>query len=135
MENKALTGRIIGAAIPVHKALGPGFREEVYQEAMAIESDHLGINYERKKNVPITYRNRKIKEHRLDFLVEKTSVLEIKAGAQLEAIFFAISRSYLKDTQLHDGWLIKFATMPLTLKRAGREDSARQKSNTNPPPS
>jgi GxxExxY protein len=127
MENQELTGRIIGAAITVHKALGPGFLEEVYEEAMAIEFDHLGIKYERQKSIPIIYRQRKIKDHRLDFLVEKLIVLEIKAVTQLETIFFAVARSYLKVTNLQDGLLINFASMPLTIKRVGREDSSWKK--------
>ena len=131
MENKELTGRIIGAAITVHKELGPGFLEEVYEEAMAIEFDHLGMKYERQKTVPITYRNRKIKDHRLDFIVEKLIVLEIKAVAHIEPIFFAISRSYLKATRLQDGLIINFSTMPLTIKRVGREEPARSKSVSN----
>jgi GxxExxY protein len=126
MENKELTGRIIGAAITVHKALGPGYLEEVYEEAMAIELDHLGIKFERQKSIPIIYREKKIKDHRLDFLIEKLIVLEIKAVAELEAIFFAIVRSYLKITNLQDGLLINFSTMPLTVKRVGREDSSRK---------
>jgi GxxExxY protein len=123
MENKELTGRIIGAAITVHKTLGPGFLEEIYEAARAIEFDCLGIEYERQTSIPLTYRNQKLKDHRLDFLVEKTIVLEIKAVAQLETIFFAFSRSYLKAAKLQDGLLINFATMPLTVKRVGCEDA------------
>lgn len=132
MQNKELTGRIIGAAITVHKAPGPGFLEEIYETALAIEFDRLGIKYERQKIVPITYRNQKIKDHRLDFLVEKVIVLEIKAVAQLETIFFAVSRSYLKATQLLDALIINFATMPLTIKRVGREDYGRKESTSAP---
>ncbi len=121
------TDKSLVRRITVHKTLGPGFLEEVYESALAIEFDFLGISYERQKSIPITYRNIKIKDHRLDFLVEKLIVLEIKAATQLENIFFAISRSYLKATRLQDGLLINFATMPLTIKRVGREDSARKK--------
>jgi len=131
MQNKELTGRIIGAAITVHKALGPGFLEEIYESALAIEFDLLGINYERQKSVPIIYRDHKLKDHRLDFLVEKLIVLEIKAVAELEAIFFAVTRSNLKATQLQDALVVNFATMPLTIKRVGREDFARKKASLN----
>ena len=75
---KDLTGRIIGAAITVHKELGPGFLESVYEEALALELSHQGIDYERQKAVGILYRNRLVGEHRLDFLVEKSVVVELR---------------------------------------------------------
>lgn len=122
MKNEELTGRIIAAAITVHKALGPGFLESVYEEALAIEFDALGINYERQKIVPIFYRGRQVGEHRLDFLVEKQVVVELKAVVALEKVFFAVVRSYLKATGLESGLLLNFATMPLTIKRIAPED-------------
>ncbi|NJN06157.1 MAG: GxxExxY protein [Rhodobacteraceae bacterium] len=130
MNNEDITVRIIGAAIAVHRALGPGFLEEVYEEALAIEFEELGIPFERQRPVPITYRGRRIKDHRLDFLVDGRIVVELKAVSELEPIFFAIVRSYLKATNLQDGLILNFATMPLTIKRVGREDSARR----TPPP-
>ena len=125
MENKELTGRIIGAGITVDKTLGPGLLEEVYEEALAIEFDHQRIKYRRQVPVPIHYRGRKLKEHRLDLLVEDAIVVEVKAVSALEDIFFAITRSYLKATNLQDGLILNFASMPLTVKRVGREASAR----------
>jgi GxxExxY protein len=132
MKNEDITARIIGAAITVHKALGPGFLEEVYEEALAIEFEELSIPFARQKLVPITYRGRKIKDHRLDFLVDGRIVVELKAVSELGPIFFAVVRSYLKATNLEDGLILNFATMPLTIKRVGREDLARRSS---PPPS
>lgn len=122
MKNEELTGRIIAAAIKVHKSLGPGFLESVYEEALAIEFDALGIGFERQKVIPIFYRSRQIGEHRLDFLVEKSVVVELKAVVALEKIFFAIVRSYLKATNLEFGLLLNFAAMPLAIKRIGIED-------------
>ena len=125
MDNEALTGRIIGAAIEVHRALGPGFLEAIYEEALAVELDHCGIRYERQKPVSICYRGRKVGEHRLDFLVEEVVVVELKAIQALDNVHFAIVRSYLKSLGLATGLLLNFATMPLMVKRVGREDSAR----------
>ena len=122
MKNEELTGKIIGSAINVHKALGPGFLESVYEEALAVEFETLGIKYERQKIVPIFYRDRQVGEHRLDFLVEKLVVVELKAVVALDKIFFATVRSYLKATNLENGLLLNFAAMPLTIKRIGVED-------------
>ena len=122
MKNEESTGRIIAAAIKVHKALGPGFLEVIYEEALAIEFAAMGIKYERQKTVPIVYRDRQVGEHRLDFLVEKLVVVELKAVIALEKIFFAVVRSYLKATNLECGLLFNFAAMPLTIKRIGPED-------------
>ena len=122
LTNEELTGRIIGAAITVHKELGPGFIESIYEESLAVEFDHLGIAYERQKPVTILYRGRPVGEHRLDFLVENRVVVELKAVLQLEKIFFVITRSYLKATGKTTGLLINFASMPLAVKRVGPED-------------
>ena len=122
MKSEELTGRIIGAAINVHKALGPGFLESVYEEALAVEFDTLRIDYERQKIVPVFYRGRQVGEHRLDFLVERQIVTELKAVTALEKVCFAVVRSYLKATNLESGLLFNFATMPLAIKRIGPED-------------
>lgn len=125
LENQQLSERIIGAAITVHKELGPGFLESVYEEALAVEFEFLGIPYERQKTVAIRHRGRAVGEHRLDFLVARVFVVELKAAQALEKIHFSIVRSYLKATGLHSGLLFNFASMPLTIKRVGREESAR----------
>lgn len=125
MDNEELTGRIIGAAIEVHRALGPGFLEAIYEEALSTEFDHQRIAYERQKPVKIRYRERVVGEHRLDFLVEGSVVVELKAVQALENIHFAIVRSYLKSLSLSTALLLNFATMPLTVKRVGREDASR----------
>lgn len=125
LADKEITERIIGAAITVHKALGPGFLEAIYEEALAAEFDHLGIRYERQKTVPVLYRGKTIGEHRLDFLVEGRVVVELKAAHGLGDIHFAIVRSYLKATNLQSALLFNFASMPLTIKRVGREEPGR----------
>ena len=121
LRHREITDRIIAAAIRVHRELGPGFLESVYEEALAVEFALDGIQFVRQKTVPLFYRDHQIGEHRLDFLVENVIVVELKAIAALENIHFAIGRSYLKATQLEDGLLLNFATMPLTVKRFGRE--------------
>jgi GxxExxY protein len=125
LPHKELTDRIIAAAIKVHRALGPGFLEAIYEEAFAAELKFQGINFDRQMPVKIRYRDVEIGEHRLDFLVESTAVVELKAIQELEKIHFSIVRSYLKVTDKQIGLLMNFATMPLTIKRVGREESAR----------
>ena len=121
LQNKALTDRIIAAAIRVHRELGPGFLEGMYEEALAIEFAAASIAFERQKLLPVFYREHLIGEHRLDFLIEQKVILELKAISALEDIHFAIVRSYLKAANLYDALLLNFATTRLTVKRVGRE--------------
>jgi GxxExxY protein len=121
IQNKGLTDRIIAAAIRVHRELGPGFLETMYEEALAIEFAAAGIRFERQKLLPVFYREQLIGEHRLDFLVEQEVILELKAISAIEDIHFAIVRSYLKAAGLSDALLLNFATTRLTVRRVGRE--------------
>src|SRR3954453_6886155 len=127
LRDSKLTQEIIACAIRVHRALGPGFLECVYEEALAVEFALSGIQFIRHHPVPLFYRDHQVGEHRLDFLVERKIVVELKAISALEDIHFAIGRSYLKATGLQDGLLLNFATTSLTIKRFCRErsDSAR----------
>jgi GxxExxY protein len=115
------TQEIIACAIRVHRTLGPGFLESVYEEALAVEFALSGIQFIRQHPVPLFYRDHQIGEHRLDFFVEGKIVVELKAISRLEDIHFAIGRSYLKAANLNDGLLLNFATAPLTIKRFCRE--------------
>jgi GxxExxY protein len=121
LRSRAVTQRIIGAAIVVHRSLGPGFLESIYEEALAVEFALSGITFVRQKTIALFYKDHQIGEHRLDFLVEDLIVVELKAIRTLEDIHFAIGRSYLKATGLHDGLLLNFAATPLTIKRFCRE--------------
>src|SRR5437016_1016475 len=124
LRDSQITQPIIAAAIRVHRALGPGFLESVYEEALAVEFALSGIQFVRQKPVPLFYKDHQVGEHRLDFLVEGTIVVELKAIRSLEDIHFAIGRSYLKATNLDDGLLLNFATITLTIKRFCRERAA-----------
>ena len=121
LGNTDLTDRIISAAIRVHKELGPGFLEGMYEEALAIEFAAAGLAFERQKLLPVFYREHVVGEHRLDLLVEQKIVVELKAISQLEKIHFAIVRSYLKASGLQDALLLNFAGSTLAVKRVGRE--------------
>ena len=121
LGNRELTERIIGAAVRVHRELGPGFLESIYEEALAVELRLLGLAFERQKPVPVFYRGHPIGEHRLDLLVQSNVVVELKAIGALENVHFAIVRSYLKALGLSDALLLNFAATRLVVKRVGRE--------------
>ncbi len=121
LRDSGITDGIIGAAIAVHRELGPGFIESVYEQAIAVEFALRGIAFIRQHPVPLFYRDHQIGEHRLDFLVENKIVVELKAIDSLEKVHFAIVRSYLKATGLADGLILNFSSMPLTVKRVRRE--------------
>ena len=117
LAHEELTGRIIACAIEVHKALGPGFLESIYEAALVVELKRVGLRVEQQKPLPIFYREVMVGEHRLDLLVEDKIVVELKAISELEDLHFAIVRSYLKAAGLEHGLLLNFAAMPLTVKR------------------
>ena len=114
---ESLSNKIIGAAIVVHKELGPGFLEHIYEEALKIELQETGINYESQKEINIEYRKSEIGTHRLDLLVEDSVIVELKAVQELADIHFAQIRSYLKATGLKVGLLLNFAKPTLEIKR------------------
>ncbi len=102
------TGEVIGAAIEVHRILGPGFLEEIYQEALEIELDLRGIPYRSQYPVSIKYKNRDIGKGRLDFFVNNVLVVELKAVENLIPKHKAQVISYLKMTKQPLGLLINF---------------------------
>ncbi|NWG35049.1 MAG: GxxExxY protein [Chloroflexi bacterium] len=107
-EVDELARRVIGAAIEVHRALGPGYTENVYEEALCIEIDGLGIPFERQVKVVVEYKGKKVGEGRLDLLVDKILPVEFKAVESLAAVHQAQLISYLKMMRLQLGLLINF---------------------------
>lgn len=103
-----LTERIIGAAIEVHRILGPGLLESIYEEALCIEFDLRGIPYERQKPIDINYKGHKLKGKRLDLVVAGEVVLELKAINQVPDITQAIVLSYLNGSGLKRALIINF---------------------------
>jgi GxxExxY protein len=103
-----LAHAVIGAAIEVHRHLGPGYLEEVYQAALELELKLQGIPFEPQKSISVSYKGHPIGEGRLDFLVDGILVVELKAVDALADIHKAQVISYLKATGLHLGLLINF---------------------------
>jgi GxxExxY protein len=124
LGNRDLSGRVIEAAINVHKALGPGFLESVYEAALCVELRAQGIAFERQKTIKLLYRGEGVGEHRLDIVVEGKLLVELKAVQAIEDIFFVVGRSQMKAAGLTDGLLLNFHSMPLTVRRIAPERSA-----------
>ncbi len=103
-----LARKVIGAAIEVHRALGPGYTENVYEEALCIELGNQDIPFDRQVKIAVEYKGRKVGEGRLDLLVAKLLPIELKAVESLAAIHQAQLLSYLKMTHLQLGLLINF---------------------------
>ena len=112
-----LTSKIIGCAMTVHKMLGNGFQEVIYQRALAIEMNLSGIAFQREFEMPIFYREEQIGTRRVDFLVEGIISVELKAITKLEDVHFAQAINYLEAYNLEIGLLINFGETSLNFKR------------------
>ena len=112
-----LTSKIIGCAMTVHKSLGNGFQEVIYQRALEIEMRLAGISLTREHKMPIFYREEHIGTRRVDFLVEGIISVELKAITKLEDVHLAQAINYLEAYNLEIGLLINFGEMSLSFKR------------------
>ena len=112
-----LTSKIIGCAMTVHKTLGNGFQEVIYQRALEIEMRLAGIAFIREFEMPIFYREEQIGTRRVDFLVEGVVSVELKAITKLEDVHFAQAINYLEAYNLEIGLLINFGETSLNFKR------------------
>ena len=107
-ERDALTEKIIGRAIEVHRQLGPGLLESTYEAALSVELELSNLQFQRQLICRISYKGRIIGEHRLDLLVEKAVILEIKSVERYDPLFEAQVLTYLKITGLRRALLINF---------------------------
>ena len=112
-----LTSKIIGCAMTVHKTLGNGFQEVIYQRALEIEMRLAGIAFTREHEMPIFYRDEQIGTRRVDFLVEGIISVELKAITKLEDVHLAQAINYLEAYNLEIGLLINFGETSLHFKR------------------
>jgi len=101
----------------VHKTLGNGFQEVIYQRALAIEMSLANIEYQREFEMPICYREEPIGKRRVDFLVEGVVSVELKAITKLEDVHLAQAINYLEAYNLEVGLLINFGEVSLNFKR------------------
>jgi GxxExxY protein len=126
-----LTSRIIGCAMTVHRALGNGFQEVIYQRALEIEMGDNGISFSREHEMPVYYKNQQIGTRRVDFLVEGLVSVELKAIIKLEDVHFAQAINYLEAYELEVGLLINFGAKSLEFKRL-LNSKFKQKNQGNP---
>jgi GxxExxY protein len=117
MKHEELTYMIIGCAMEVHKHLGNGFQEVVYQRALAIEMQMQGIEYSREFVMSLQYKGYDIGTRRVDFFVENTIMVEIKALINLEDVHLAQAMNYVEAYNLEIGLLINFGAKSLQHKR------------------
>ena len=112
-----LTGKIIGCAMEVHRILGNGFQEVIYQRALSIEMDSKSLNHEREKEMTIKYKGIDIGTRRVDFFVEGSVMVEIKAVKDLDDVHLAQAINYLEAYGMDIGLLINFGNTSLQFKR------------------
>ena len=108
MESDSLTEAIIGAAIEVHRVLGPGLLESIYHESLCLELGIRGIQFQSKAEIDVIYKGHTIKGLEVDILVEKAVIVEIKSLIRLPDVALAQTLSYLKATGIKRGLLINF---------------------------
>lgn len=112
-----LTSKVIGCAMAVHKTLGTGFQEVIYQRALEIEMGVAGIVFQREFEMPIFYRELHIGTRRVDFLINDLISVELKAISALENVHFAQAINYLEAYNLEVGLLINFGEQSLNFRR------------------
>ena len=112
-----LTGRVIGAAIEVHRRLGPGFLEYIYERALVIELIKRGISLTQQQELNISYDGVEIGKHRLDLFVDDCLVVELKAVRAIDEAHIATVKSYLKAVGQDVGLLLNFSKSTLEIRR------------------
>ena len=119
LKYKEITEKIIGASFEVHKFLGNGFQEVIYQRALAYEMRNAGLEFAREIEQDIFYKelDEPIGTRRADFVVERKVLVELKAIIELDDIHLAQALNYLKAYKLEIGLLINFGSKSLTFKR------------------
>ncbi|MGZ3754435.1 MAG: GxxExxY protein [Mucilaginibacter sp.] len=120
MENNdinQLTHKIIGCAMEVHRHLGNGFQEVIYQRCLAIELSLQGLNFSREQEMEIIYKEQNVGTRRVDFFVEGKVMVEIKAIEKLEDVHKAQAINYCEAYNIADGLLINFGAKSLDFKR------------------
>jgi GxxExxY protein len=107
-HDQLVSNRVIGCAIEVHRHLGAGLLESVYQTALCLELAHKRIRFDRQRLCPLEYRGVVVGEYRPDLIVENTVVVEIKSVLRMEPVFTAQLLTYLRITGLRVGLLMNF---------------------------
>jgi GxxExxY protein len=123
MAGDELTYAVIGCAMKVHRTLGSGFQEVIYQRCLAIELDKARIDFDREKEQSIFYEGQKVGTRRADFVVDAKIMIEIKAVADLEDVHLAQAKNYLTAYNLDIGLLFNFGAKSLQYKLVFNKNS------------
>jgi len=116
-ELNKLTEKIIGIAIEVHKYLGPGFVERIYEQALVQDMKQMDINFENQKQISVFYKGLPLGFQRIDFLIEEQIVIELKAVPEINKIHLAQLLSYLKALNKKIGLILNLAKGTLDIRR------------------
>ena len=112
-----LSSKVISVAVKVHRQLGPGFLESVYEQALKIELSERGIPFEAQKAVEVRYADQVVGNHILDLMIADELIVELKAVSRFEDVHYAQVRSYLRATDKRVGLLMNFNAPTLLVKR------------------
>jgi GxxExxY protein len=112
-----ITSKVIGCAMEVHTIIGNGFQEVIYQRCLALEMENRGVEFAREQEIPIFYKGIQVGTRRVDFLVDKQIMVEIKALAQLEDTHISQCLNYLEAYNLEIGLLLNFGGRKLEFRR------------------
>jgi GxxExxY protein len=116
-EEEVIVRVVLGSAIHVHRELGPGLLEHFYQRALCLELNARGVAFEAEHPVTIRYGGETLGVQRLDLLIERRIVVEVKSVERLELVHMAQVISYLRAARLRAGLLLNFNAAPLTIRR------------------
>ena len=116
-EFDELSRSVIGAAVAVHRELGPGFLESAYEKALRVALKHRGINFACQRVIEIVFEGVIVGSARVDLIIEDRLIVELKAVEAINPVHFAQLRSYLKATGLHVGLLLNYNKPKLDIRR------------------
>jgi len=114
---EGLTREIIGAAMEVHGTLGAGFVESIYRNALSFELQSRGVSFESEYEIRVLYKDQPVGRHRLDLLVDRRVIVELKAATSIAEVHLSQALSYLQATNVEVALIINFGTRRLTWKR------------------
>ena len=117
LKHQELTHRIIGCAMKVHRGIGYGFQEVIYQRALRSEMARAGLSFERECDMPVFYEREQVGTRRVDFFVEGVVLVELKAVSVLDDLHLVQLRNYLQVFGLEVGLLLNFGARSLEFKR------------------
>lgn len=130
-----LTYKVIGCAMEVHRTLGNGFQEVIYQRCLALELQRAGVQFLREVEQPLFYKDEHVGTRRADFIIENKLVIELKALIKLEDVHLSQAKNYLTAYNFETGLLINFGSASMEYKRIFRSEKSSKSLNPGHPDS